>query len=342
MGFFLTFICSLGVRGAYLVSLELLLLYFWGVAVFLAPLLLGTVTCFDFYSYINVYFRHHWAEDNFLGIRQFFCASGTADNKCKCPILGGPHHANETMWCQDIYNATDCLSIREEATNDGLKWGQRLTLIEASVGVLNVCEIFFSLYLCFKILTAPVIEKSMLEIINYLLCAPIAGCIGLAVYLWWMREHDLPYSWLTDFYIVLAGAQVALIVMGVVAAKYKHAALLLTYIICLVIVILALASAGTACMLFTVVLPDEFVPTSDQAGAIACSRDLPGCCCCNMGLSDAASCPEWTTNEVVQLSVLDLKMAGIVSYLCIIYLLGALVVAGRFSTKLKNYKMEYI
>lgn len=40
--------------------------------------------------------------------------------------------------------------------------------------------------------------------------------------------------------------------------------------------------------------------------------------------------------------MLDLKMAGIVSFLCITYLLGALAVAGRFQNKLQNYKMEYI
>jgi len=79
-----------------------------------------------------------------------------------------------------------------------------------------------------------------------------------------------------------------------------------------------------------------------QAGAIACSRELPGCCCCDTGVTDDKACPEWSTNEVVQLSVLDLKMAGIVSFLCITYLLGALAVAGRFQNKLQNYKMEYI
>jgi len=134
VGFALTFICALGIRGAYLVSLELLLLYFWGVAVFLAPLLLGTVTCFDFYSYIDVYFRHHWEEDTFLGIREFFCAEDTANNKCMSPIMGGGLYDNETAWCQGLYNATDCAAIREEATQDGLKWGRRLTLVEASVG----------------------------------------------------------------------------------------------------------------------------------------------------------------------------------------------------------------
>jgi len=145
-------------------------------------------------------------------------------------------------------------------------------LLHGRSGILNVCEIFFSLYLCFKILTAPVIEKSMLEIINYLLCIPIAGCCALSTYLWWMREHELPYSWLTEFFIALAIAQMVLIPMGVVAGRYKHSALLLTYIISLTVVTCALGAAGTACMLFSVVLPDEFVPTSNQVHCAAIGR----------------------------------------------------------------------
>jgi hypothetical protein len=135
-----------------------------------------------------------------------------------------------------------------------------------------VCEIFFSLYLCFKILTAPVIEKSMLEIINYLLCIPIAGCCALSTYLWWMREHELPYSWLTEFFIALATAQMVLIPIGVVAGRYKHSALLFTYIISLTVVTCALGAAGTVCMLFSVVLAEEFVPTSSQ---VQCSAMPP-------------------------------------------------------------------
>lgn len=343
VGFFLTLICLLGIRGAYMVSLELLLLYFWGVAVFLAPLLLGTVFSFDFLTYIRVYLKHNWEEDSFLGVRRIFCKKGTAEEQCRAPVLGGPNSDTVGEWCQKHYDgATDCSDIREEAVQEALVVGRDLTLIEASVGILNSLEILFSMYLCFRILTAPVIEKSMLEIINYLLCIPIGACCWLSYFLWWMREHELSYSWLTSFYIGLAVGQVLLIPMGVLAGRFKHATLLLTYIISLTIMIFGLGGAGVACMLFSVVLPEEFLPTADQAGDIACSRELPGCCCCDFDGDVESTCPEWGEHEVVQLSVLDLKMAGILSFICVSYLLGALIVAWRFQTKLKNYQVEYI
>ena len=58
VGLSLALTCIIGMRGAHLVSLDLLLSYFWGITVFVAPLLLGVVACFDFYSYLTVYFKH--------------------------------------------------------------------------------------------------------------------------------------------------------------------------------------------------------------------------------------------------------------------------------------------
>ena len=102
------------------------MIYFWGIAFFLAPLLYTTVLCFEFYTYIDVCFRHHWEEDNFLEIRKLFCEADTADNKCVCPILGGSNYDTELAWCQGEYGgATDCESIRETAVNEGLMWGTR-------------------------------------------------------------------------------------------------------------------------------------------------------------------------------------------------------------------------
>ena len=342
VGMSLTFVCIVGIRGAKIVSLELLLFYFWGIAFFLAPLLLSTVMCFEFYSYIDVYFRHHWEDDNFLEIRKLFCRGSTASTKCKCPILGGPNYDTELEWCAAEFNgATDCEDIRKDALNEALVWGTQFTLVEASVGVLNVSEIVFSLYLCFKILTLPVIHESMNDVVNYLLAIPVAACCGLTYYLWWMRQQRLSYSWLTDFFIAMAVGLLMLVPWGVVAGRLKNMTMMTIYIVVLVLLIFGLASAGIACMLFSVVLPDQFFPTSDQAAEIACDRNLPGCCCCNSA-TGRDMCPEWSQSEIVQLSTLDLKLAGLVAFLCLTYLLGALVVAGVVREKLKNYKSDFI
>ena len=69
VSFLLVFTCSLGMRGAYLLSLELLHLYFWGILVFIAPFILGTVVCFDFVNIISVWILHFWDDTSFDPVR---------------------------------------------------------------------------------------------------------------------------------------------------------------------------------------------------------------------------------------------------------------------------------
>ena len=64
----LTSICIIGMRGAHLVSLELLMIHFWGITIFIAPLILGTVAGFDFYFYLSIWFRHQWETPVFLEV----------------------------------------------------------------------------------------------------------------------------------------------------------------------------------------------------------------------------------------------------------------------------------
>lgn len=60
--------CIIGMRGAHIVSLEMLLTYFWGIIVLVAPMMLATVASFNFYVYIHVWFTQNWAEPGFVKV----------------------------------------------------------------------------------------------------------------------------------------------------------------------------------------------------------------------------------------------------------------------------------
>jgi hypothetical protein len=282
IGLALTVTCIIGMRGAHIVSLELLMIYFWAIVVFIAPLLLGTIACFDFYVYMEVYFRHRWEMPAFLLVREIFCAPETASTKCLAPISGGIAFDNVDEWCIAMYNSTDCSNIRREAETAALLWGRQITLAQGIVGIINILEIASSLYLCYRILTLPVITQSMNDVINYLLLIPIGGCAGMGAYLSWMRNSEIAYFWLSSYFISMAVAQLIQIPLGIYAGREKSYNLLTLYIGLVTIIGAAVAAAGVFCILFSVVLPKTFIPTSKQAAEIACVRDLVGCCCCDL------------------------------------------------------------
>ena len=319
--------------------------YFWAIVVFLAPLLLGTVACFDFYAYLSIYFDHRWDQQPFRVVRKIFCPD-TFDTKCLAPILGGQDFDTVDDWCMFNYNATDCYSIRQTAQTEALTWGKQLTLIQASVCLLNIVQILGSVFLCVRILTAPVITQSMNDVINYLLLLPIGGCAGTGAYIWWMRSKNIPYNWLCEFFIAMAVVQVIQVPLGIAAGRMKDQRLLTVYIALVLIVTFGVASAGVVCIIFSVFLPRTYQPTLSEAADIACDRNFIGCCCCQdhslRSVTTNERCPEWTVTEVVNLTVLDVKIAGVVAFLCLMYLFGALIVAGLLRENLKNYKSEFI
>ena len=362
IGVMLTATCIIGMRGAVIVSLDLLLIYFWSIVVFVAPLLLGTIACFDFYLYMEVYFRHRWEFNYFSEVRVLFCAPGTSMSKCRAPLGGGMDFESVDDWCRYYYNSTDCQNIRDEAESNALLWGEQITLSEGIVGIMNLVMIFASLYLCYRILTSPVITQSMNDIISYLLLIPIGGCAGMGAYLSWMAGSDIDYDWLSTYFIVIAVVQFFQIPLGVYAGRQKRYYLLTFYIVLVVSVAAAVIAAGIFCMLFSVVLPETFIPSESLANKIACDRNLVGCCCCDVpddglvhsnwgpwGENNAYiwrnytyGCPEWSTKEIVDMTAIDIKMAGLVAFLSLLYLIGALIVASLLRQNLKNYKTEYV
>jgi hypothetical protein len=61
----MSWVCVVGLRGVHLLSFDMLLLYFWGVTMFFGPLILTAVAGFDFYLFLEIWFRHSWDSSMF-------------------------------------------------------------------------------------------------------------------------------------------------------------------------------------------------------------------------------------------------------------------------------------
>lgn len=68
--------------------------------------------------------------------RQLFCAEGTANSLCIVPVGGGVLFSNETEWCDTLYGATNCTSIRDEAQQDMLTFSYLFYHVNAGWGLL--------------------------------------------------------------------------------------------------------------------------------------------------------------------------------------------------------------
>lgn len=336
-------VCIIGMRGAYLVSLDHLLTYFWGAVVFTGPLLLAVIFCLDFYDYMLVWFRHQWELDNFEQMRSIFCedsADPDAVGKCAAPLI------DTEPWCLANYNATDCMTFRTTGIENAVSAGRQATLTQAIVCAAELGLIAIALALCHRIITDQVLTQSMNEVINYLLILPIGASGSLAYYLWWLTDFDadeLEYSWLPSSFVAGAVGIFVALPLGIAAGKFKNKWMLQVYIALMLGVLGTMILNGTISIIFAGILEEVFTPTTSELGEIACDKALTGCCCCGTGYDDVENrCPEWQDYEIISLLVLDLKISGITSFGCILYIIGAIIIAILVRTALANYKVDYV
>lgn len=353
VGVFLFFIAILGMRGAHLVSLEILLTYFWGTIVLVVPLLLGVYAVFNFNFYTRIWFKHEWAQDDFLPLRSLFCSPmSTARTKCRAPlepeslvddmyIINNSTGFSVEQWCINNYNATDCASIRDNAIDDAVLWAGRVLIVITIVGFITLIVLGFSVYTSYRILTSPVITQSMMDVINYLLLLPIAGCLYEAYTFWWFRRiENLDYTWLPVLWVALGAAQIVCLPLGIIAGRIKSRKLLRGYIVLSLVITGGLALAGATGWAVAKIVLNDYNPSSEFLGELACvERSLPGCSECH---EDPPECPEWNQFEVLSLISLEFNFAGMVSTVSTLYLVGAIIVALLIENNLKNYKSDFI
>lgn len=244
VSFAIALTCITGARGSHIVSLELLLGYFWLVVVFIGPLILGVVIALTFTRYIDVYFLHQWTEPNFSKIRDLFCHE-YSDTKCLVPLsITTNLEAVNNTYCD---YQTDCVTVRDSAINQAIKYGTELTISQASLCLLVLLLLGWAMYTCQFIVTSAVITQSMNDYINYLLLLSIGSSAGLAYYMWWLNEFKggtFDYGWIPSLFIAMSIAQTVAIPFGIYAGRSKSRVLLTIYIIFVFLIASGFAATG--------------------------------------------------------------------------------------------------
>lgn len=224
---FIALVAILGMRGAHLISFDLLLAYFWLIILFIVPFIVGVFSCFNYNLYTEIWFKHSWDLSNFKGVRRIFCPTYTAETTCfAAPVVNTSSSSQYAAWCLATYNVTNCEDVRDKAINRAVHWGATIILVQSFVALGELLIIIWSIYICVQLLTPPVITQTMLDVINYLLVFPVAGCVALTIYYWWIQDLDLEANWFPLLYLALAVAQIVALPLGIISGKIKSRALL--------------------------------------------------------------------------------------------------------------------
>ena len=85
----------------------------------------------------KVWIRHWWRAPTMAFFRKIFCQDGTYNNKCLVP-LGGAPFLNETSWCWNFFNATNCTQIRNDAQEKVFRWTYLYYTLNGVWGVLLI------------------------------------------------------------------------------------------------------------------------------------------------------------------------------------------------------------
>jgi len=322
-----------------LVSLQLLLDYFWASIVIIAPYILVLFSCFNFYTSIATIFKHQWTDNSFAGIRKNSCSPrDTANTLCNVPYA--PTDEINQL-CLSMYNSTDCQRIRDSALAASVEYSGQLILAQSLAGVVIILILSYALYTAFHILTTRVFTQSMNDNINYLLLIPIASCAAIGAYYWWMTALDtgFGFTYYPVIFIALACAQCVALPFGIYAGRQKSRLLLAIYMSVVVLIIMLLITCCVLGWVASFFVTYSWSPTQEIIGVVACAKKLIGCSDCVDG---SPKCPEWSSEEVRSLVSSDFKLAGTAAACCITYFVGALIIAHLVRQNLKEYRCEFV
>jgi hypothetical protein len=88
--------------------------YLWTILWVFPFMVFFVIGLFDYFRVSEVWIKFWWRDKTMAAFRESFCdPSETANTLCAVPVYANPQ--NETQWCIDNYQATNCTAIRDAA-----------------------------------------------------------------------------------------------------------------------------------------------------------------------------------------------------------------------------------
>ncbi|TYZ57050.1 hypothetical protein PybrP1_010702 [[Pythium] brassicae (nom. inval.)] len=243
---------TLGFVGAGREKSGALMLFFFLHLLLAACLVIASYAAFCFQDTLESWLKHHWGHDVLAYLRAQPC----------------------------------CSSYERAVTHLEAKFVQL-----GAVGAACLALVLASLYCVVRIVTVPIVMKSMLTVINgifLLLGLGIFAC-GLSVKA--RDEMTAGQEWIATVFISVGTLIFALSTLGIIGARAKSRTLLLIYILgigaCLVALLVCVVGAFSASGRLTT----TYAKHASAESSLACEIDLPGCSNCSVVPDQVVRCP---------------------------------------------------
>lgn len=239
LGFSVVLLSALGFVGAKREKSRLLLLFFFVNFLLVTGLFVACYAAFFFQDALNSWVKHHWTARVLAGLREQAC----------CATYSGT--------IDYLYDRMMAIGV---------------------IGTICTLAVLLSMYCVVRIVTVPIIMRSMLSVMNIALTllGTVLFIVGLSV-----KVHDEMTSgqkWIAIIFIVVGTLMVAISVLGIIGSNSKSRSLLLIYIIGLGSCLIALLVCAVSAFSFSDHLASAY--NSHTSSNLACDINLTGCTNC--------------------------------------------------------------
>eukprot|EP00644_Phytophthora_capsici_P008692 jgi/Phyca11/111611/e_gw1.20.559.1 len=239
----------LGFIGAGRDKSRLLLIFFFVNFLLVTGLFVACYAAFFLQDALESWVKHHWTSNVLAALR-------------------------ETSCCATYSDTVDYLEHR--------------VVIIGAIGVTCMLLVIASMYCVVRIVTVPIVMRSMLSVMN--VAFMLLG-MGLFIFGFSVKVHDEMTSgqrWIAIIFIVVGTLMVALSVLGIIGSRAKSRSLLLIYVIGLGSCLVALLVCSVSAFSFSDNLASTY--NAHTSSTLACDIDLPGCTNCTDISSDKTPC----------------------------------------------------
>ncbi|KAG7391960.1 hypothetical protein PHYPSEUDO_002666 [Phytophthora pseudosyringae] len=240
---------ALGFVGAGRDKSRLLLLFFFADFVLVTGLFAACYAAFFFQDALESWVKHHWTTHVLTALRDTACCA---------------------------------------TYSDAVQFLERRVALIGAIGVACMLLVVASMYCVVRIVTVPIVMRSMLSVMNAVFA--LLGT-GLFVFGLSVKVHDEMTSgqrWIAIIFIVVGTVMVALSVLGIIGSRSKSRSLLLIYIIGLGGCLVALVTCSVSAFSFSDHLASTY--NAHTSSTLACDIRLSGCTNCTDVVSEMTPC----------------------------------------------------